>query len=169
MLEMLARGPLWGDGLQYAHGTGHGIGAYLNVHEGPIGIGGGTVTGDTIVSQPRMLKYYMAPIDLGMYVSDEPGFYKPGDWGIRIESDLVSVPATTPTAEPMPPVGSRQWLAFEYVTKVPFCRKLIAVDLLSKQETAWIDAYHADVLAALTPLLSEPARAWLEVETAPLQ
>ena len=120
MLEMLARGPLWQDGLNYQHGTGHGMGAYLNVHEGPMGIGafpeissqassapkkadglkmmcagGGTVSAEKIRSNARMSRMYLAPIKEGMYLSDEPGFYKPGEFGIRIESDLVVCAAET--------------------------------------------------------------------------
>jgi Xaa-Pro aminopeptidase len=88
MLEMLARGPLWKDGLNYLHGTGHGIGAYLNVHEGPVGVGGGAVHASKILDSPRMLSHYVGPIEKGHYLSDEPGFYREGAFGIRLESDL---------------------------------------------------------------------------------
>ena len=138
VLDGFARAPLWQDGLAYGHGTGHGIGAFLNVHEGPFGIGGGTVTGNVVRRNQRMLAYYLEPIQGGMYMSDEPGFYKDGAWGIRIESDLITVPAPN-----LPHVNGgsnkRPFLKFEYVTKVPMCRRLIDASLLSADDAAWLD------------------------------
>lgn len=81
MLDTLARAPLWSDGLNFLHGTGHGMGSYLNVHEGPFGIGGGAVHGSTVVGSETMRARYLEPIEEGMYVSDEPGFYKDGSFG----------------------------------------------------------------------------------------
>eukprot|EP01043_Picozoa_sp_COSAG02_P057162 COSAG02_NODE_6894_length_3302_cov_1.871995_2_plen_189_part_00 len=123
---------------------------YLNVHEGPIGIGGGTVSGDKIKVNQRMKRMWLAPIEEGMYLSDEPGFYKSGEFGIRIESDLVVVSADTRFA-----FGARPWLRFEYLTKVPFCRALIDTSLLSMAEKDWINAYHEDVRETLMASLAE--------------
>ena len=96
MLEMLSRGPLWRDGLNYLHGTGHGIGAYLNVHEGPFGVGGGAVRAERVAGSARMRRdSRLAPIEAGYYLRTEPGFYRDGAFGIRIESDLVATEAET--------------------------------------------------------------------------
>mmetsp|Transcript_31491 Transcript_31491/g.45950 ORF Transcript_31491/g.45950 Transcript_31491/m.45950 type:complete len:696 (+) Transcript_31491:46-2133(+) len=176
MLDTFARAPLWNDGLVYGHGTGHGIGAYLNVHEGPIGIGGGNVPGDIIRSNPRMQAYYLEPIEAGMYVSNEPGFYKDGEWGIRIESDIVSevVPENDSNEKsslfPYGRTGNRAFLRFQYMTQVPMCKKLIDISLLNEGEIKWLNEYHKGVLEALTPLLGNDGRAlsWLQAETAPL-
>lgn len=81
MLDTLARAPLWSDGMNFLHGTGHGMGSYLNVHEGPLGIGGGAVHGSAIVASDAMRARYLEPIEEGMYVSDEPGFYRDGAFG----------------------------------------------------------------------------------------
>jgi len=146
---------------------------YLNVHEGPMGIGGGTVSGDKIKANERMKRMWLAPIEEGMYLSDEPGFYKPGEFGIRIESDLVVVKAETRFA-----FGARPWLRFEYLTKVPFCRALIDTSMLSTAEKDWIDAYHKDVRETLLSSLAgaeegpsqeaETLRAFLVAATAPI-
>jgi len=164
MLDTLARQHLWMDGLNYGHGTGHGIGAYLNVHEGPIGIGGGSVPGSTISGSERMRRVYLAPLLAGHFVSDEPGCYKDGEFGIRIESDLVVQPAETPFC-----MGGRPWLRFEYLTLVPFCRQLIDTSLLAPREAQWVDAYHARVWEALQGNLTGGARDWLLRSTRPLQ
>jgi len=194
MLDALARAPLWQDGLTYGHGTGHGIGAYLNVHEGPFGIGGGTVAGGVIRQNPRMLAYYLEPIELGMYVSDEPGFYLAKHWGVRLESDLVVVEAGKfgggsgggggdgEDEDPASPSASaafsstqskptRPFLKFDYVTKVPMCLALIDVGLLSPPEVEWIDGYHRDCAECLLPLLAGDAgaREWLRQATVPLK
>ena len=138
-LDAFARRALWDAGLDYDHGTGHGVGSYLSVHEGP-------------VSLSRAAK--PVPIAEGMILSNEPGFYEPGAYGIRLENLLlVQAAETGRTAKP--------FLRFETLTLAPFDRRLIARDLLSESETAWLDAYHARVLAALGPLLDGEARAWL--------
>ena len=89
-LDMLARGPLWKDGLNYLHGTGHGIGAFLNVHEGPFSVGGGAVHANKIQETARMRRMFLAPIEEGYHLSDEPGFCQEGSFGIRLEADLVA-------------------------------------------------------------------------------
>ena len=139
-----------------------------------------------------MSRMYLAPIKEGMYLSDEPGFYKPGEFGIRIESDLVvcaaetrygfgaprfgfdqrSFSATTRlTPGASAPAGAREWLKFEYLTKVPFCRALIDTAMLSPAEREWIDEFHAGVRATLLPLVpagGAALAAYIEAETAPL-
>jgi len=147
LLDALARGPLWAQGLDYDHGTGHGVGSYLGVHEGPHGISkraGG------------------APLQPGMIVSNEPGYYKTGAYGIRIENLQV---VTQPTQIAG---GERAMLGFETLTLAPIDRKLIAVCLLTAEERAQLDAYHARVLAEIGPQLGADARAWLEEACAPL-
>ena len=136
MLEMLSRAPLWQDGLNFLHGTGHGMGAYLNVHEGPAGIGGGAAHISQVNEARRRM--YLHPIEEGFYLSDEPGFYREGAFGIRIEADLVVQPAETRYAW-----GSRPFLGFRYCTPVPFCPALIDVSLLTPAQRAWVDAHHA--------------------------
>ena len=146
-LDAIARGPLWAQGLDYDHGTGHGVGSYLGVHEGPQGISkraGG------------------APLQPGMIVSNEPGYYKTGAYGIRIENLQV---VTQPTQIAG---GERAMLGFETLTLAPIDRKLIAVPLLTAEERAQLDAYHAGVLAEIGPQLGADASAWLEQVCAPL-
>lgn len=138
-----------------------------------MGIGGGTVSGDKIKANERMKRMWLAPIEEGMYLSDEPGFYKSGEFGIRIESDLVVASADTRYA-----FGARPWLRFEYLTKVPFCRALIDTSLLSAAEKDWVDAYHRDVHDTLMAAVdeedngqsqeSETLRAFIVAATAPL-
>jgi len=146
-LDALARLPLWMAGLDYDHGTGHGVGSYLGVHEGP----------QRIAKAPNTQA--LLP---GMILSNEPGFYKEGHWGIRIEN----LQAVTP-AEPIPG-GERPMLGFETLTMAPIDRRLIEVNLLTAQERGWMDAYHATVLSKVGPLLDGEARAWLESACAPL-
>mmetsp|Transcript_18448 Transcript_18448/g.59858 ORF Transcript_18448/g.59858 Transcript_18448/m.59858 type:complete len:480 (-) Transcript_18448:48-1487(-) len=167
MLDMLARQHLWRDGLNYGHGTGHGMGAYLNVHEGPMGIGGGTVPGSTIMGNERMKRVYLQPLKAGNYVSNEHGCYKDGDFGIRIESDLVVIPAQTQYQ-----MGGRDWLTFDYLTLVPMCRVLIDTALISPDEHLWLDGYHEKVWKSLEGALTSPehtrTREWLRRATQPL-
>tara|TARA_R110002110_G_scaffold85816_1_gene223405 strand:- start:162927 stop:164723 length:1797 start_codon:yes stop_codon:yes gene_type:complete len=146
-LDSFARQALWQAGLDFDHGTGHGVGSYLGVHEGPQRI---SKAGSSIPLQP------------GMIVSNEPGFYKENAFGIRIEN-LVAV---TPPGEI--PGGERPMLSFETLTLAPIDRSLIAVELLSADERAWMDAYHARVAAEIGPLLDGDALAWLMDVTAPL-
>lgn len=146
-LDALARLPLWMAGLDYDHGTGHGVGSYLGVHEGP----------QRIAKAPNT-----QPLLPGMIVSNEPGFYKEGHWGIRIENLQVVTEAA------QIPGGERPMLGFETLTLAPIDRRLIEVSLLTGDERAWMDAYHAEVLAKVGPLMDGEARAWLEQACAPL-
>ncbi len=146
-LDVLARQYLWAAGLDYAHGTGHGVGSYLSVHEGPQRIatfGGGD-----------------EPLQAGMLLSNEPGYYKSGEYGIRIENLVLVVDRDVAGAE-------RALLGFETQTFAPIDRALIDTGLLTAEERSWIDAYHADVAARIGPQLDGPARDWLEGATAPL-
>ena len=163
LLDAYARGPLWQDGLQYGHGTGHGIGAYLNVHEGPAQIGGGSVPGDQILASERRRRLFLQPIVAGSLLSDEPGCYKDGEFGVRIESDILAVPATMP-------YKMASFLKFECLTLVPMCRELVEVSLLSPAELTWLNEYHALVWAELSEVWPEGAepRTWLWDATRPL-
>jgi Xaa-Pro aminopeptidase len=138
---------LWAHGLDYDHGTGHGVGAYLGVHEGP----------QRIAKQPNAV-----PLEAGMIVSNEPGYYKEGAYGIRIENLQVVTPAEDI------PGGDRPMLGFETLTLAPIDRNLVEVGLLSAQERAQFDAYHARVLAEIGPKVEPAVRAWLEKVCAPL-
>lgn len=173
VLDCLARSSLWRDGLTYGHGTGHGIGARLNVHEGPMGIGGGNQPGNLIRKNPRMQSYYLEPIVRGMYLSNEPGYYLDGKYGFRIESDMIAVPAEFGRDGENGEGGENgkaKFLKFDTVTKVPMCGALIDVPLLSAEEKEWLNEYHAACQEALEPLLEgdEGARKWLETQTAAL-
>ncbi|WGU41915.1 aminopeptidase P family protein [Phenylobacterium sp. NIBR 498073] len=147
-LDALARAPLWNVGLDYDHGTGHGVGSYLGVHEGP----------QRISKLPNFVA--LRP---GMILSNEPGYYKEGAYGIRIENlQFVTEPSAIPG-------GEREMLGFETLTLAPMDRRLIVVELLSPQERAQMDAYHARVLAVVGPRIEQPeVRAWLEAACAPL-
>jgi len=146
-LDVLARQYLWAQGLDYAHGTGHGVGSFLSVHEGPQRIatfGGGD-----------------EPLVAGMILSNEPGYYKTGEYGIRIEN-LVLVEERAIAG------GEKPMLGFETLTFAPIDRNAIATDLLDAGERAWVDAYHAQVLAVVGPQLDGEALAWLQSACAPL-
>jgi Xaa-Pro aminopeptidase len=132
-------------GLDYDHGTGHGVGSFLSVHEGP-------------VSFSRAAK--VVPIKPGMILSDEPGYYLPGHYGIRIENLLLTQPA------PQMPEQVRPFLAFETLTLAPYCRALVEPGMLTGAERDWVNAYQARVVAEVGPLLSPEAGAWLEAEAA---
>jgi Xaa-Pro aminopeptidase len=145
-LDVLARYHLWQAGLDFDHGTGHGVGFYLGVHEGP----------------HRISKVPNAqPLLPGMIVSNEPGYYKTGAWGIRIENLELVVPAAIAGAE-------REMLGFEALTLAPIDRALIDAALLAPEERAWIDRYHSRVREELSPLLDGDTARWLEGATAPL-
>ena len=150
-LDALARAPLWEAGLDYAHGTGHGVGSYLAVHEGPqrIAAAGSAYSGSD------------EPLQAGMIVSNEPGYYKAGEFGIRIENLVLIEPREVPGAE-KPMLGLRP------LTLAPLERELIDVALLSKIERDWVDNYHNMVNISLGPQLDDEVRAWLEARTAPL-
>ena len=146
-IDAFARRPLWEAGLDYAHGTGHGVGSYLSVHEGPERIatfGGGD-----------------EPLAAGMILSNEPGYYKGGDYGIRIENLVLVVARDIAGAE-------REMLGFETLTFAPIDRDLIAAEMLTESERAWLNAYHADVLALIGPQVEGDVRAWLEEACRPL-
>ena len=145
-LDAFARHALWQVGLDYDHGTGHGVGSYLSVHEGPVSL--------SRLARP-------VPLAAGMILSDEPGFYAPGRFGMRLENLLMVQPAPLPEA-------SRPFLRFETLTLAPFDRRLIAAPLLTPAEIAWIDAYHARVLAEVGPGMAGAVRAWLAAACAPL-
>lgn len=146
-LDALARHWLWEIGLDYDHGTGHGVGSYLSVHEGPQRI---AKAGSPV------------PLKPGMIVSNEPGYYKTGAYGIRIEN-LVAVRVEVEKAE-----NGKRWLGFETLTRVPIDRRLIELTLLTPEEVAWIDAYHALVWQEIAPLVDDETRGWLKQATAPL-
>lgn len=150
-LDVLARQYLWEAGVDYAHGTGHGVGSFLGVHEGPQRIakpsGGQAGTGQELFA--------------GMILSNEPGYYKPGEFGIRIEN-LVLV------EERIIEGMEGRYLGFETLTFVPIDRTLIEPALLTPGEIAWLDAYHARVRALIAPLLADDDLAWLERHTAAL-
>jgi Xaa-Pro aminopeptidase len=146
-LDAMARYPLWMQGFDYDHGTGHGVGSYLGVHEGPQRIA------KAVNTQPLLT---------GMILSNEPGYYREGHWGIRIETlQVVTAPELTPG-------GERPMHGFEQLTLAPLDKKLIDVDLLTADERAYVDAYHAEVWAKIGPLMDGEAKAWLEAACAPL-
>jgi Xaa-Pro aminopeptidase len=145
-LDPLARKALWDHGLDFSHGTGHGVGSYLSVHEGPQSIS----------------KRGMAMIEPGMIISNEPGYYKTGAYGIRIEN-LVLVEAASRVAG-----GEQEMMSFETITLAPYDRRLIALDLLTPRERTWIDTYHARVAKVLCPLVGQAEREWLAAATARL-
>ncbi|MCZ6721444.1 MAG: aminopeptidase family protein P [Proteobacteria bacterium] len=146
-LDTLARRALWEAGLDYDHGTGHGVGSYLGVHEGPQRI---SKLANDVALVP------------GMIVSNEPGYYKTGAYGIRIENLVV---VTEPSS---PPGAERPVLGFETLTQAPIDRKLIDRTLLDAEEIAWLDGYHASVRESLTPLLEAETAEWLGSATRPL-
>jgi Xaa-Pro aminopeptidase len=143
-LDAFARRALWQKGLDYDHGTGHGVGSYLGVHEGP----------QRISKAPN--SQALLP---GMIVSNEPGYYKTGAYGIRIEN-LVLVQSVEDAAE-------REMLGFETLTLAPIDRNLIETSLLDEEEIAWLDAYHARVRETLTPLVDIETAHWLANATRP--
>ncbi|NDR56552.1 aminopeptidase P family protein [Aliiruegeria sabulilitoris] len=146
-LDALARAPLWRAGLDYDHGTGHGVGAYLSVHEGP----------------QRLSRVSDVALQDGMILSNEPGYYREGAFGIRIENLLHVLPAP-----PLPDADDRAMLAFGTLTWVPIDRRMIAVDMLGAGERAWLDAYHAGCRQRIGPLLDGDAANWLDAVTSPL-
>lgn len=148
LLDSIARAPLWADGVDYGHGTGHGVGYFLNVHEGP-----------------QVIAYQAAPapqtaMQLGMITSIEPGTYKPGRWGVRIENLVLNREA-----------GSSEFgtfLKFETLTMCPIDTRCLEPSLLTRDEVEWLDAYHAEVRERLGPLLDGDALEWLKARTEPV-
>lgn len=148
MLDAIARAPMWEHGLEYGHGTGHGVGYFLNVHEGPQSI-------SKAIPDPAMA---MEP---GMITSIEPGLYRPGRWGVRIENLVMNV-ASAVSDE------FGEFLEFETLTLCPIDTRCIERSLLRADEIAWLNGYHATVRERLAPLVSGPALAWLNERTAPI-
>ena len=150
-LDSFARRPLWEAGLDYAHGTGHGVGSFLSVHEGPQRIsppGSSQSGGDE-------------PLAAGMILSNEPGYYKAGAYGIRIENLVLVIAKPQANAD-------KETLGFETLTFAPIERRLIVKAMLLPAELAWLNDYHAQVLAKIGPQLDREDRAWLEAACAPL-
>jgi Xaa-Pro aminopeptidase len=156
MLDAIARAPLWAHGIDFGHGTGHGVGYFLNVHEGPQSI-------SKAVPDANMA---MLP---GMITSIEPGLYRPRQWGIRIENLVltVPVPSSVPDAEPGAPEFG-QYLRFETLTLCPIDTRCIDLALLSVEEIDWLNGYHAEVQRRLKPLLEGDSLAWLNTRTQPI-
>ncbi len=144
-LDALARQFLWQHGLSYLHGTGHGVGHFLNVHEGP---------------QSIRLNENPTPLRPGMITSDEPGLYREGEYGIRCENLVLTV--LTMTTE------FGRFLKFETLTLFPFDRKLFDLSIMTPQEIQWVNEYHDKVRRELSPLLSPEENAWLTERTMPL-
>ena len=144
-IDALARQFLWAQGLNYDHGTGHGVGSFLSVHEGPVSI------------SPHLRPATLAE---GMILSNEPGYYRAGHYGIRLENLLLVQKAKIESDKP--------FFAFETLTLAPFERRLIETTLLTTQERDWIDRYHTHVLDEVGPALPDDARHWLERACAPL-
>ena len=146
-LDALARAPLWMAGQDYDHGTGHGVGVYLSVHEGP----------------QRLARSGETPLAPGMILSNEPGYYREGAFGIRIENLIATRPVPA-----LPTGDARKMLAFETLTLVPIDQRLIVPEMLDLDERDWLNAYHAEVLEKIAPLVGLEARKWLKSACAPL-
>lgn len=150
VIDVLARRSLWQAGLDYIHGTGHGVGAGLNVHEGPHSV------------SPRFTNH--EPLRAGMVLSNEPGFYDAElGFGVRIENLLVVAPADTANQ-----FNGKQFFRFEKLTHVPIQRSLMQLPLLSADELRWLDEYHAQVREKVLPRVSGRAREWLLANTEPI-
>lgn len=148
MLDAIARAPIWDACMDFGHGTGHGVGYFLNVHEGP-----------QVISHYAPAESYTA-MEKGMITSNEPGIYRPGQWGIRIENLLLSQPART--------TEFGEFLCFETLTLCPIDTRCIERSLLREDEVAWLNAYHAQVRERVGKHLSGDVKAWLETRTAPI-
>jgi Xaa-Pro aminopeptidase len=148
LLDAIARAPIWASGVEYSHGTGHGVGYFLNVHEGP-----------------QVISYYAPPdahtaMEPGMITSIEPGIYRPGEWGIRIENLVLNVEAGQ--------TAFGEFLRFETLTLCPIDTRCIERSLLTPAEIAWLDAYHETVRTRLEPHVDGEAKAWLIERTQPI-
>jgi Xaa-Pro aminopeptidase len=146
-LDALARAPLWAAGRDFDHGTGHGVGVYLGVHEGP----------------QRLSRVSTVALEEGMILSNEPGYYREGAFGIRIENLVVVAKAS-----PVPGGDDREMLTFETLTWAPIDRRLVLPQMLSAAERDWLDAYHAGVFERIAPRLDAETARWLAAATAPL-
>ncbi|PKI64307.1 aminopeptidase P1-like [Punica granatum] len=149
-LDILARASLWKDGLDFRHGTGHGIGSYLNVHEGP----------HSISPKPRSVP---VPLQASMTVTDEPGYYDDGNFGIRIENLLVVKEADT-----IYNFDNKGYLTFEHITSVPYQTKLMDLRHLTPEEIEWLNSYHSKCRDILAPYLDETEMSWLRRATEPV-
>ena len=136
-LDAIARVPLWQAGLDYNHGTGHGVGAHLNVHEGPQGIG-------------FRRRENEEGFRIGMTISNEPGYYEDGAFGIRIETVCVTIPSSTPNN-----FMNKNYCGFETVTMTPIGTKLVNTSMLSPKELSWLNNYNAKVLMKLQPIMEQ--------------
>lgn len=148
MLDAIARAPIWEAGAEYGHGTGHGVGYFLNVHEGP-----------------QVISYYAPPepwtaMEEGMITSVEPGIYRPGKWGVRIENLVLNVASET--------TEFGDFLKFETLTLCPIDTRCLALPLLRDDERAWLNAYHETVRARVSPHVGGEAKTWLEARTQPV-
>ncbi|MBB5420180.1 aminopeptidase P family protein [Paraburkholderia atlantica] len=148
MLDAIARAPIWQAGADYGHGTGHGVGYFLNVHEGP-----------QVISHYAPAEPWTA-MEEGMITSNEPGLYRPGKWGVRIENLVLNVAAEK--------TEFGDFLKFETLTLCPIDTRCIELSLLRDDERAWLNAYHETVRARLAPHVSGDAKAWLELRTQPI-
>ena len=146
-LDAIARAPMWAEGLDYGHGTGHGVGYFLNVHEGPQSIS-------------KAVPEAHHAMQIGMITSIEPGLYREGQWGVRIENLVLNVPVTTADSEVFGPM-----LGFETLTLCPIDMTCVERSMLREDEVAWINTYHATVRERLSPLLGGDALAWLNHRT----
>ena len=151
-IDAFARQHLWREGLDYRHGTGHGVGSFLNVHEGPVGIG-------------TRAAYSEVALSIGNVISDEPGYYEDGNFGIRIENMIMAREANTNHK-----FGDKPWIGFEHVTVVPMCSKLIDASLLDPEEKTWLNDYHKEVWDKTSGFFKgdELTTKWLKRETAPI-
>ena len=141
LLDTIARMPIWQAGADYGHGTGHGVGYFMNVHEGPQSIAYRATVNPDMAMQP------------GMITSNEPGLYRPGMWGIRIENLVLAVAAVE--------TEFGEFLKFETLTLCPIDTRCIALDLLTQAERMWLNEYHAEVRRRLLPLVEGAAKEWL--------
>jgi Xaa-Pro aminopeptidase len=148
MLDAIARAPIWQAGADYGHGTGHGVGYFLNVHEGP-----------QVISHYAPAEPWTA-MEEGMITSNEPGLYRPGKWGVRIENLVLNVAAEK--------TEFGDFLKFETLTLCPIDTRCIELSLLGDDERAWLNAYHETVRARLSPHVTGDAKAWLELRTQPI-
>ncbi|CAM0873756.1 unnamed protein product [Alopecurus aequalis] len=149
-LDILARTPLWKNGLDYRHGTGHGVGSYLNVHEGP----------HLISFRPSARN---VPLQASMTVTDEPGYYEDGNFGIRLENVLIVKEADTKYN-----FGQKGYLSFEHITWAPYQTKLINTALMTPAEIEWVNSYHSDCRKILESYLNEQEKEWLRKATEPI-
>ena len=148
LLDTLARAPIWAAGIDFGHGTGHGVGYFLNVHEGPHGI------------TPHLAPEPQTAMEPGMITSNEPGIYRPGRWGVRIENLVLNVSAD---------LGEfGEFLRFETLTLCPIDTRLIERTLMRADEIGWLNAYHDEVRRRVSPLVSGAAALWLQERTAPI-